>query len=210
MTGQRAGRASTLSTVNHQLLNDSIRMTYLIKIVSSEVDGFLRTVRAQSEATFLELCQAILHSCHWPDDQMTSFYVCDREWRRHQQITRFPVGEDDADDLLPMESTRLSDFVADTGQRFDFVFDPFADRHLSLQVKEIIPGGQLQDGDSVEVQRSEGRAPRQIEMPDFSTTSQAGVADADDEDDGGAGYLGSGLYNADELDLDGFEVTDNF
>ena len=50
-------------------------MLYRIKFICEEVDGFLREIKIDSEATFLDLNKAILDSCGYPDDQMTSFYV---------------------------------------------------------------------------------------------------------------------------------------
>ena len=58
-------------------------MLYRIKFISDEVDGFLREIKIDSDANFLDLCKAVLQSCGYPDDQMTEFYVCDEEWERH-------------------------------------------------------------------------------------------------------------------------------
>lgn len=63
-------------------------MLYKIKFISEEVDGFFREFEIDSDSTFLDLNKAVLGYCNYPDDQMTSFYVCNREWERGQQITR--------------------------------------------------------------------------------------------------------------------------
>ena len=101
-------------------------MLYRIKFISEEVDGFLREIKIDSEATFLDLNKAILDSCGYPDDQMTSFYVCNDEWERYQQITREDVAEPshEDEDLYVMADTKLSEFVEVEEQKFPFeIFD---------------------------------------------------------------------------------------
>ena len=46
-------------------------MLFRIKFISDEVDGFLREIKIDSDATFLDLNKAILESCGYTDDQMT-------------------------------------------------------------------------------------------------------------------------------------------
>ncbi|MBR1733608.1 MAG: hypothetical protein IJ729_07760, partial [Alloprevotella sp.] len=97
-------------------------MVYRIKFISDEVEGFLRELEIDSEATFLDLARAALDACGYPDDQMTSFYVCDDEWERGVQVTREDMGGGSADeDCYVMADTRLDEFVEDEGQNFEFV-----------------------------------------------------------------------------------------
>lgn len=116
--------------------------------------------------------KAILESCGYPDDQMTSFYICDEEWERGQQITREDMGVGDADeDIYVMDETRLSEFIEDEEQHLEFVFDPFADRCFFLDVKEVIPGENLKN---YEITRVKGHAPRQIEDMDLDLAPAKG------------------------------------
>ena len=39
-------------------------MLYRIKFISDEVDGFVREIQIDSDATFLDLSRAILKSCN--------------------------------------------------------------------------------------------------------------------------------------------------
>ena len=57
-------------------------MIYKITFSCDEVDGFRRVFEADSDATFLELHTAILKSVNFPDDQMTSFFICDEDWEK--------------------------------------------------------------------------------------------------------------------------------
>lgn len=184
-------------------------MVFRIKFITDEVDGFIREIKIDSEATFLDLNKIILQSCGYKDDQMTSFYVCDDEWERGTQITREDMGFGAADDdVYVMEETPLSDFIEDEEQKLIFVFDPFADRCFYLDVKEIIPGTSLSEP---EILRVKGKAPRQIEdidydLSDFSKAKKGKKSVEEEYDD----FLQSaeGQFNADELDPEGFEFSD--
>lgn len=182
-------------------------MLYRIKFISDEVDGFLREVRIDSDSTFLDLNKIILRSCGYSDDQMTSFYLCDDEWERRQQITREDMGAGDVDeDIYVMASTPLADFIEDEGQKLEFVFDPFSDRKFYLNVKELIPGEHLAEP---EVTREQGLPPVQIEEMDFDPAPAAGKTAAaglavDDLDD----LYGSDSFDSEDFDAEGFEISD--
>ena len=182
-------------------------MIFRIKFISDEVDGFVREVKIDSDATFLDLNAIILASCKFPDDQMTSFYVCNEEWERGEQITREDMGTGDSDeDIFVMAQTKLSEFIEDEDQKLEFVFDPFSDRCFYLDVVEVIPGVSLT---KPEVTRSKGEAPRQINDLDMdlsalnAATKGAVGASVDDDD---LGFEGG--FNDDEIDLEGFEIID--
>ncbi|MCI7051009.1 MAG: hypothetical protein PUE17_08395 [Bacteroidales bacterium] len=187
-------------------------MLYRIKFISDEVDGFVREVKIDSDATFLDLNHIILQSCGYPDDQMTSFYICNDEWERGQQITREDMGVGNADeDIYAMDEVRLSEFIEDEEQRLEFVFDPFADRCFFLDVKEIIPGENLK---SPVILRAKGEAPRQINEldTDFTTSVPTAkgkkVAAAAEEDFDDEAVFGDTAFNDDDIDLEGFEISD--
>lgn len=186
-------------------------MLYRIKFISEEVDGFVREIKIDSEASFLELHKAILKACNYPDDQLTSFYVCDEEWRRKEQITREDMGVGESDqDIFVMEETPLSDYVEDEGQHFEYVFDPFSDRSFFLDVVEEIPGERLSEPVVV---RSKGKAPKQIKalegdiLSGVDTKKGLSLPTYEEEDDNF--LFGEGaVYNDDELDLEGFEISE--
>ena len=187
-------------------------MLYRIKFISDEVDGFVREVKIDSDATFLDLNNIILQSCGYPDDQMTSFYICNEEWERGQQITREDMGVGDADeDIYVMDEVRLSEFIEDEEQRLEFVFDPFADRCFFLDVKEIIPGESLK---TPAILRAKGEAPRQIDELDMELTAPVAnakgkkAAAAAEEDFDDEAVFDDAAFNDDDIDLEGFEISD--
>lgn len=180
-------------------------MTYKIKLICDEVEGFVREFEIDSDATFLDLNKAILNSCSYPDDQMTSFFLCDDDWRQGAQVTREDVGSGSADeDIYLMETTVLSDMIDGEGQKLEFVFDPFSDRLFFMNVVEEIPGKHLAEPCLL---LSRGKAPVQIKELDFSLPGKAGKTTAAEPADDTYDFDGP-AYNDDELDADGFEITD--
>ena len=83
-------------------------MRFRIKFISDEVEGFLREVEINDDATFLDLSQAVLRACDYPDDQMTSFFLCNDEWERGVQVTREDMMVGESEDIYVMADTRLS------------------------------------------------------------------------------------------------------
>lgn len=184
-------------------------MVFRIKFISDEVDGFVREIKIDSDATFLDLNQIILDSCSFPDDQMTSFYLCNEDWERGIQITREDMDVSCADeDIYVMGDTRLSEFIEDEDQHLEFIFDPFSERSFFLDVVECLPGEHLSDPAIIRVK---GKAPKQL--MDFDTdlapiaaavTATSAPAGSSFDDD----LALEGGFNADEIDLEGFEISD--
>lgn len=140
---------------------------------------------------------------------MTSFYICNEEWERSTQVTREDMGIGDADqDIYVMADTKLSELIEDEEQHLEFVYDPFSDRCFYLDVKEILSG----DLEVPEIIRSRGNAPQQIEMmeEDPLITGKDGKkkAAASYDDFGDDPIMGGASYNDDEIDWDGFEISD--
>ena len=183
-------------------------MLYRIKFISDEVDGFVREIKIDSDSTFLDLNRAVLSACGYPDDQMTSFYVCDEQWERKEQITREDMAEPEHEDedLYVMANTPLGDFIEEEEQKLEFVYDPFSERVFYLDVKELIPGEHLE---TPVVTRSSGEAPVQILDMDMSGPSAIlgkGGSIFSEEEEGE--FYGDGDFNSDDLDLEGFEFTE--
>ena len=119
-------------------------MIYKFRIVSDEVDNFKREICIDSDASFLELHDAILDSVGFSKDQMTSFFICDDDWEKKTEITLMDMGKDSDEDTWIMASTKISDLIEDEGQRLVFVFDYMTDRMFFMELKEIEPGKDLE------------------------------------------------------------------
>lgn len=178
-------------------------MQYLIRVKCDEVEGFRRDILIDEDANFLDLSKIILKSVGYPDDQMTSFFICNDNWEHREQITREDCREAAAVDMdvLTMADTPLADFLDEEGiTRMEYIFDPFCERAFNLRVLSEEPGF-----GEAEVVKSQGKAPKQLADMDAATAAILGGGSLDFADD-----FADDLFSDDELDLDGFEITENF
>ena len=75
-------------------------MVYRFTIISNEVEDFIREIKIDAEATFYDLHQAILSSCHYADNVPTSFFICNQEWEQEQEILLEDMGTSRSDEDL--------------------------------------------------------------------------------------------------------------
>ena len=61
-------------------------MVYRFILISDEVEDFMREIKIDSDATFLDFHKAILKSCGYNDDQITSFTICENGWEKCQVL----------------------------------------------------------------------------------------------------------------------------
>ena len=103
-------------------------MIFRFLLLSDEVDNFKREIQIDSEATFLDLHNAILKSVGFTDDQMCSFFICDDDWSKKTEITLVDMGTSSDEDNYIMEDTRLEELLEDEHQKLLFVFDYMTER----------------------------------------------------------------------------------
>jgi hypothetical protein len=113
-------------------------MIYRFIIISDEVEDFMREVQIDADATFLDFHKAIISTCGYSDDQITSFTICENGWEKGQEITLEDMGKSADEDSYIMAKTRLSDFLEDEKQHLLYTFDPLADRVFFIELSEII------------------------------------------------------------------------
>jgi hypothetical protein len=169
-------------------------MLYKFLILSDEVDDFMREITIDASATFFDLHNAILDSVNYEKDQITSFFLCDDEWEKQQEITLIEMETSSEYDNLVMDATALEDYVTDEKQKLLYYFDLMADRAFFITMQELIP---RQNSDKAVCTRSEGQPPKQF--VDFNEMTVApGTGDIDEQ------FYGDEEFNADELDSEGF------
>ncbi len=61
-------------------------MIFNFRIVSDEVDNFKREIKIDAEATFLDLKNAICDAVGYDKNQMSSFFLCDRNWEDRKSV----------------------------------------------------------------------------------------------------------------------------
>lgn len=171
-------------------------MVYRFKLVSDEVSNFSREIEIDANSSFLQLRNAILDSVDYTKDDIDSFFLCDDEWQRQEEITLEDMGSSSDQDIWIMEDTPLNELIEEEGQKLVFVFDYMTERSFFMEMKESMPGKKLSDPICT-VKR--GKAPAQyIDMDEFEKKIDATAAkqmeDLDIED-----FYGDSEFNDDEL-----------
>lgn len=174
-------------------------MVYRFIIISDEVDNFRREIQIDSDATFLDFHNAILESAGYPNDQMTSFFICDDNWEKETEITLEDMGTSSDMDSWIMEETPLSELLEDEKQHLLYIFDPLADRAFFIELSEIITGKSL---DEAVCTKSMGDAPQQLLDFDQLMATQVAAGNLDDS----YGEGDDEDFDLDEIDPDGFEM----
>ena len=154
-------------------------MVFRFLILSDEVDDFKREIKIDSEATFLDLYNAIMDSVGYTKDQMCSFFICDDDWSKNTEITLVEMDTSSEVDNYIMEDTRLEELLEDEHQKLLFVF----------------PGKDL---DKAVCSKSIGEAPVQIMSFDEMDAKTGNTEIGED-------FYGDSEYDIDELDKEGFD-----
>lgn len=170
-------------------------MVFRFLILSDEVDDFKREIKIDSEATFLDLHNAIIDSVDYSKDQMSSFFICEDDWSKKNEITLVEMDTTSEVDNYIMEDTVLEELLEDEGQKLLYVFDYMTERAFFMELREIIPGKNL---DAAQCTKSIGIAPTQFVSFDEFETKTASV-DIDEN------FYGDEAYDIDEIDKDGFD-----
>ncbi|MBR4690484.1 MAG: hypothetical protein IKO90_08475 [Bacteroidales bacterium] len=113
-------------------------MIYKFRIISDENELFSRTIEISEDDTFLSFHKAILKACDFKDSEMTSFFVSNDEWDKEQEITLFDMGAEDTG-TIPMQKTKLNEFISNKEDKLIYQFDFFGDRALFCTLVDIHP-----------------------------------------------------------------------
>ena len=175
-------------------------MVYKFLILSDEVDQFAREIAIDSEATFLDLNDAILDSVGYTKDQITSFFICEDNWEKKTEVTLMDMGGGYDEDSWIMADTRLSELLEDEKQRMLFVFENMTERSFFMELREIVTGKNL---DTPVCTKSMGEAPQQsIDFEELDKQVKNNDLLIDDD------FYGDADFDPSELDAEGFDDLD--
>ncbi|MDD2799014.1 MAG: hypothetical protein PHV20_10510 [Bacteroidales bacterium] len=174
-------------------------MIFKFLIISDEVDNFVREISIDSEATFLDLNNAILESVGYTKEEMTSFFLCDDDWEKNTEITLIEMDNDPQFDNWVMKDTKLGDLLEDERQKLLFIFDYIIERAFFMELREIIPGKNLK---TAICSKSEGIPPKQTESFEVFEKEKPRM-------DMGENFYGDEEFAIDELDQEGFDFGEN-
>lgn len=111
-------------------------MIYKLRIISDEVETFMRVIEIQESDSFLVLHTAIQEACGYNNTQMTSFFVSNQQWEKLTEITLMDM-HDDENKILIMNSCNLNDYISDINDTLIYTFDHFNDRSLFITLTAI-------------------------------------------------------------------------
>ena len=174
-------------------------MVYRFLLLSDEIDNFKREITIDSDASFLDLNNAILDSVKYTKDQMTSFFLCEDDWSKTTEITLMEMDTSSDVDSYVMENTSLSSLIEDEKQKILFVFDYFTERVFFMELSEIIVG---KNQKTPICSLSIGAAPEQNMSFDDNDLLNSSVSGLDEN------FFGDEEFDMDELDRDGFDGLD--
>ena len=137
-------------------------MIYTLRMISNEVDDFIREIEIDGEDNFLTLHHFIQENLNYDSTLMASFFTTDDGWNKETEITLMDMMDGENPDLCVMDDAVIADFIQSNKQRMLYVFDFFAERGFFIEVCNI-KEGKLDDP---EIVKSEGKAPEQIQ-PDM-------------------------------------------
>lgn len=180
-------------------------MIYRFILISDEVDDFMREIQIDADATFLDFHKAILQSCGYADDQMTSFTICENGWERVQEITLEDMSTSADEDTYIMAKTRLSEFLEEEKQHLLYTFDPLGSRVFFIELTEIITGKSLK---APKVTRQSGEAPvQQLDFDELFARNPVSVTSSGDSIMDDDDMFGDGIDDED-ISLEGLDISD--
>lgn len=178
-------------------------MIYRFLLVSDEVNNYKSEIKIDADDTFLDLHKIIMECNGYDKVEMTSFFMCNDEWRRNQEITLVEKDTDSDVDSYEMEDEVLMDWLDEENQKLMFVFDYYNDRGFYIELAEIILGKNL----SKPTYRKQGDAPSQFLKEEEVEASKpmsipTPLIESDEE------FYGDEDFDMDEIDVDGFDGLD--
>ncbi|KAF0195297.1 MAG: hypothetical protein FD166_3013 [Bacteroidetes bacterium] len=131
---------------------------YRFRLLFEDQEDFLRDFDILSSQTFADLHNAIKLSVELPGNELASFFVCDRNWRKKKEITLInmqqnggPADDEDDDDrrgpkrdrmpIFEMDKVRIKDVIDDPHQRLLYEYDFLNPRTFYIELTRILEAG---------------------------------------------------------------------
>lgn len=161
---------------------------YRFRMLLDDQEDFLRDFDILSSQTFLDFHNLIRESVELQGNELASFFVCDRNWRKKREITLmnmqddFQDEEDDDDVRTPkknripvyeMDKVKVKDIIDDPHQRLLYEYDFLNPKTFFVELTKIV------DADKTKTYpvciKSTGKLTTALPLPIISD-------DSDDED----------------------------
>ena len=148
-------------------------MIFQLRMIGTEDEEFLRDYELPYTLTLLDFHRFICTDLEYDPMNMSSFFTSNERWEQEQEFTLADMGGGYEGAPLPMESVTLGQLLRKNHDRLIYVFDPFGERALFLELL-----GTIKRMDGIEYPRThlgKGKAPEQF---DPKAMEGAGITDS--------------------------------
>lgn len=134
---------------------------YRFRLLSEEQEDFLRDYDILASQTFFDFHQLIIETVELKGNELASFFICDRNWRKKKEITLIDMqqnGEDeyldDEDDekasksakmpTMEMSKVKIKEVIDDPHQRLLYEYDFLNPKTFYLELTKIINADEIE------------------------------------------------------------------
>ena len=165
-------------------------MIFKFRLLSAEVNDFVRDIEIRSDQTFYDFHKTIQEILGWDKSQMASFFLSNDDWEKGTEITLMEMFDDEFSESIVMDVALMSEFIKEKHQKLLYVFDFFTERYFFV---EMVQTYKDTDDKYPRCIKSEGDPPQQLLIEDFSSDSSFNEDFDDDIED-------LGFDNIDDFD----------
>ena len=173
-------------------------MVLKFRLISNEHDDFIRDIEILDDQTFFHLHMAIQDNLHFDKSQIASFFICNQDWEKGQEITLFELSEEESAKVITMENAVLEEQLEEIHDKMVYVFDVFNERQFFIELVEKNEQDPLKHYPLCSLEQ--GQAPQQIYLDQiFATGNYGDTALADDLS------FGEEFCYPEDLDMRGYD-----
>jgi len=145
-------------------------MIFLFRIISDESPDFYRDLVAEGTDTFLDFHNALQKDLGYDATQLASFFICNQEWEKEQEITLIDMMQEPGVTSSIMDQVTLEEHISELNQRMLYLFDFFSDRAFFIEMVEM--SDQNSPRPTPFIGHSEGDPPQQLALDKLMDESQ--------------------------------------
>lgn len=126
---------------------------YRFRMLLDDQEDFLRDYDILSSQTFLDFHNLIVESVELQGDELASFFVCDRNWRKKKEITLMNMQDDSQEEeedddvrnpvknkipVCEMDKVKVKDIIDDPHQRLLYEYDFLNPKYFFVELTKIV------------------------------------------------------------------------
>ena len=111
-------------------------MVLKFRLISNEQDDFIRDFEILAEQTFFHLHMAIQDNLHFDKSQIASFFICNQDWEKEQEITLFELSDEESAKVITMDNAVVGNHIQEIHDKMIYIFDVFNERMFFIELVE--------------------------------------------------------------------------